>query len=99
MTTLLFPYVTHAGATPQTSGFDTGIVITNASAEPFGKPQAGKCDVHFFGQRAGGGLTPTTTSARVEPGAQHKLALSQAARVSLAISWSSALLMLYTALP
>lgn len=58
------------------TSFDTGIVITNASAEPFGKPQAGMCDVHFFGQVAGGGLAPPTTSVLVEPGAQYIFSLS-----------------------
>ena len=79
MTTLLFPYVVTRGPSilddkvmdSKTFRVTTGIVITNASAEPFGKPQAGKCDVHFFGKVIDGGLTPPTMSAQVEPGAQY----------------------------
>jgi hypothetical protein len=47
-TLLLFPFVTNQ------SGFDTGIVLTNASAAPFGthKPAGGTCTLRFFGSNA-----------------------------------------------
>lgn len=86
MTTLLFPFV-HCVLVEQQEprgfpkGIDTGIVITNALAEPFGKPQAGTCDVHFFGKIEGGGLAPLTISARVEPGEQYRFSLLYVTKV------------------
>ena len=65
-TTLLFPFVTRRG------GFDTSIVVTNASAEPFGtKPRSGTCSIHYFGGTESGGPAPPTRTAHViGPGQQ-----------------------------
>jgi len=44
---LLFPFVTNQ------SGFDTGIAISNTSADPFGTtPTAGRCSLYFYGSNA-----------------------------------------------
>jgi len=52
-TNLLFPYVLGGVA-----GFDTGLSITNTSADPWDtSPQSGTCDLHFFG-KDGTGATP-----------------------------------------
>ncbi|MDQ2944939.1 MAG: DUF4062 domain-containing protein [Acidobacteriota bacterium] len=49
---LLFPFVTNQ------AGFDTGIAISNISADPFGtEHQKGTCTIHYYG-RLGGGLDP-----------------------------------------
>lgn len=75
-TTLLFPFVSNSTATsPQ---FDTAIVITNASAEPFGsEPNFGSCRVHYFGHVTGGGAAPPTqTSSPIPPGSQLVFTLS-----------------------
>lgn len=60
VTNLLFPFVTNQG------GFDTGIAISNTSADPFGTaPQSGTCKLNYYGQTTGGGAAPsaqTTTS-------------------------------------
>lgn len=65
-TTLLFPFVTSTG------GYDTGVAISNASAEPFGgKPLAGACRIHYFGRLADGGpAPPVQTSTVINPGSQ-----------------------------
>jgi len=56
-TILLFPYVTDY------YGFDTGIAISNTSADPLGSlgasPQAGACSVNFYGN--GGAATTIGT--------------------------------------
>jgi hypothetical protein len=77
LTTLLFPFVTNANVGPP--AFDTGIVVTNASAEPFGSgpPSFGQCVIHYFGYVTGGGpAPPTQTSAVVAPGSQLIFTLS-----------------------
>ena len=76
LTTLLFPFVTNAIAGPP--ALDTGIVITNASAEPFGSgpPSFGPCVIHYFGHVTGGPAPPTQTSAVVAPGSQLIFSLS-----------------------
>jgi len=59
-TNLLFPFVTNQ------SGFDTGIAISNTSADDKGTAaQAGSCTLYYFGGTAGGGAQPPnqTTSA------------------------------------
>jgi len=66
VTNLLFPYVTNRG------GFDTGLVISNTSLDPFGTPtQAGACKVYFYGDTAGGGAAPPMqTTTTVNAGTQ-----------------------------
>lgn len=55
-TNLLFPF------TPNVAGFDTGIEISNTSADPFGTtPQAGTCTLNWFGATANGGPAPPAT--------------------------------------
>jgi hypothetical protein len=68
-TTLLFPYVTAR------SGFDTGIAISNTSADPFdnsaSRSQSGPCTFHYYGTMATSGASlpaPQTTTAAVRPG-------------------------------
>jgi hypothetical protein len=60
-TNLLFPFVTNQ------AGFDTGMVISNTSADPFGTAtQQGTCTLNYYGATAGGGAAPapqTTTDA------------------------------------
>jgi hypothetical protein len=67
-TLLLFPFVTNQSA------FDTGIVITNASAPPFAtsQPSGGTCILQFFGLNA---PSVIATSA-VMPGEQLMFTLS-----------------------
>jgi hypothetical protein len=56
-TNLLWPYVTNQ------AGFDTGMVISNTSMDPFGtSTQDGKCTINYYGNSAGGTPpTPDTT--------------------------------------
>lgn len=60
LTTILFPFVTNQG------GFDTGIAISNTTADPFGTaPQTGNCEIDYYGGTTGGGAAPskqTTTT-------------------------------------
>jgi len=52
-TNLLFPYVTNQG------GFDTGLVISNTSADKFGTvPQNGSCALEYYGNTDGTGAAP-----------------------------------------
>jgi len=65
VTRLLFPFLSNQ------AGFDTGISISNMSAEPFAYPWSGKCRIHYFGtflsDRERRDYTQTTT-ADVAPG-------------------------------
>jgi hypothetical protein len=56
-TNLLWPYVTNQ------AGFDTGMVISNTSMDPFGTAtQEGKCTINYYGNSAGGNPpAPDTT--------------------------------------
>ena len=57
---LLFPYASNQ------AGFDTGIVIANTTADPFGTVQAsGTCMMTFYG--SGAPAQPVTTAA-IAPG-------------------------------
>jgi hypothetical protein len=57
---LLFPYASNQ------AGFDTGIVIANTTADPFGTAQAsGTCMMTFYG--SGAPAQPVTTAA-IAPG-------------------------------
>ncbi|MBI3682395.1 MAG: hypothetical protein HY235_18605 [Acidobacteria bacterium] len=59
-TNLLFPFLSNQ------AGFDSGIAISNTSADPFGtSPQSGNCTLNYYGGTTGGGAAPsaqTTTS-------------------------------------
>jgi hypothetical protein len=65
-TNLLFPYVTNQG------GFDTGIVISNTSADKFGTvPQSGTCTLDYFGNTDGTGAAPgSVTTETIAAGTQ-----------------------------
>ncbi|MEN6534154.1 MAG: hypothetical protein ABFD89_10865 [Bryobacteraceae bacterium] len=66
-TVLLFPYVTNA------SGFDTGIAISNTSADPFETAaQSGTCALNYYGNIAstGGEAPDAVTTPEVEAGEQ-----------------------------
>jgi hypothetical protein len=52
-TSLLWPYITNQ------AGFDTGMVISNTSMDPWGNnEQDGPCVVHYYGFTMGGGPAP-----------------------------------------
>jgi len=65
-TNLLFPYVTNQG------GYDTGLVISNTSADPYGTTaQNGTCTINYYGNMASGVAVPgPQTSATVNAGTQ-----------------------------
>jgi hypothetical protein len=51
-TNLLYPYIVNQGT------FDTGVIISNTSMDPFGTAnQRGSCDLYFYGN-TDGGLAP-----------------------------------------
>ena len=53
-TNLLFVYVTNQG------GFETGMVISNTSLDPFGTAtQEGPCTINYYGFATGGSVAPT----------------------------------------
>jgi hypothetical protein len=61
-TNLLFPYVTNQ------AGFDTGLVISNTSSDPFGTSgQAGTCTLNFYGSTTGGGAAPAAVTTQSVP--------------------------------
>jgi hypothetical protein len=67
-TRLLFPFVTSI------PGWDTGIAISNTTADPFGTAaQSGVCTLHFYGTPS----NSTQTSASIASGAQLLFAMSQ----------------------
>lgn len=60
-TNLLFPYVTNQG------GFDTGLVISNTSADRFGTvPQNGTCTLDYFGNINGAAIPDASASQTTE---------------------------------
>jgi hypothetical protein len=63
---LLFPFVSNQG------GFDTGIAISNTTADIFGTPgQTGTVTINYFGTSAGGGAAPpAAVSSAIAAGAQ-----------------------------
>jgi hypothetical protein len=74
-TNLLFPYVTSA------AGWDTGIAISNTSADPFdsARRQQGTCTINYYGTLANGNALPTaseTTDRDVVPGTTMAFVLS-----------------------
>jgi len=63
VTNILFPWVTNQG------GFDTGLVISNTSKDPWGNAvQAGTCTINYYGDTNGGAAPPAQTSAVVPAG-------------------------------
>jgi len=62
-TNLLFPFVTNQ------AGFDTGIAISNTSADPFASPNnrlnTGRCTINYYGRLANGNA-PTTTKQQTD---------------------------------
>jgi len=81
---LLFPFVTAQ------AGFDTGLAISNTSADPFSSPadrrQGGRCTINYFGQVTGGGNAPNaqTTNADIPPGGQLTFVLSSGGNFGIA---------------
>jgi hypothetical protein len=56
-TPLLYPYVINI------NGFDTGLAIANTTTDPFGTaPQAGTCNLYFYGSNAPATIPFTTPS-------------------------------------
>jgi hypothetical protein len=65
-TNLLWPYVTNQG------GFDSGLVISNTSMDPFGTAtQEGACVINYYGHTTGGGAAPAAVTTPVVPAGQH----------------------------
>jgi hypothetical protein len=61
-TNLLFPFVTNQ------VGFDTGLVVSNTSLDPFGTPtQQGPCTINYYGATTGGGAAPAAKTSPVVP--------------------------------
>jgi len=57
-TNLLFPFVTN------TSGFDTGLAISNTSTDPFGtSAQTGPCTLNFYGSNAPAAVTTASIAS------------------------------------
>jgi hypothetical protein len=79
-TDLLFPFLTNQ------AGFDSGFVISNTSADPFGTtPQSGTCKLNYYGGTTGGGAAPPAqTSAVVASGAQLTAVLSTGGNLGVA---------------
>ena len=62
-TNLLWPYVTNQ------AGFDTGMVISNTSMDPFGTVgQTGACTINYYGNSEGDAPPPSQTTPDIGPG-------------------------------
>ena len=62
-TNLLWPYVTNQ------AGFDTGLVISNTSQDPFGTAwQQGSCDIYYYGNSDGADAPAMQTTPEVPAG-------------------------------
>ncbi len=63
---LLFPFITNQ------AGFDTGVAISNISADPYGTPaQQGTCTIYYYGHITGGfPAPPQQTSGVIYAGSQ-----------------------------
>ena len=75
-TTLLYPWISNQ------AGFDTGVVVSNTSADWLGTPhQAGSCTVHWHGADADGPLDAAndTTSVVIDAGEQFVFLVSNEA--------------------
>ena len=67
-TNLLWPYVTNQ------AGFDTGMVISNTSLDPFGTAtQEGACTIHYYGFTTGGGPAPAPVTTPTVPAGEHAI--------------------------
>jgi len=67
-TSLLWPYITNQ------AGFDTGMVISNTSMDPWGNSQqSGACMVYYYGFTTGGGAAPAPVATPVVPAGQHAI--------------------------
>jgi hypothetical protein len=83
-TNLLFPFVTAQ------AGFDTGLAISNTSADHFSDPQnrrqQGTCTINYFGNVTGGGNAPNpqTTNAAIPAGGQLTFVLSSGGNFGIA---------------
>jgi hypothetical protein len=81
---LLFPYVTAQ------AGFDTGIAISNTSADYFANPNdrrsGGTCTINYYGNVTGGGNAPNpqTTNAPIPAGGQLTFVLSSGGNFGVA---------------
>lgn len=59
-TNILFPFITNQ------AGFDSGVVVSNTSADPFGtSAQAGPCTLNYYGGTTGGGAAPAAQKSGV----------------------------------
>lgn len=62
-TNLLWPYVTNQ------AGFDTGMVISNTSKDPFGTAtQVGSCDIYYYGNTDGAAAPAMQTTPEIPGG-------------------------------
>jgi hypothetical protein len=79
-TNLLFPFLTNQ------SGFDSGIVISNTSVDPFGtSPQSGACKLNYYGETTGGGAAPAAqTSGVIAAGKRLEAVLSSGGNLGIA---------------
>jgi hypothetical protein len=79
-TNILYPFVSNQ------AGFDTGLVVSNTSADPYGTvPQRGPCTIYYYGATAGGGAAPATqTSGTVNEGTQLVWTLSAGGNLNVA---------------
>jgi len=69
-TNLLFVFLTNQ------AGFDSGIVISNTSVDPFGTaPQSGTCKLNYYGETTGGGAAPAAQTSAVVPAGKQLLAV------------------------
>jgi hypothetical protein len=70
-TVLLFPFVTNQ------AGFDTGIAISNTSADPLGTTaQSGACTLNYYGNTAGGPGPAAQTTPSIGSGGHFAMILS-----------------------
>jgi len=62
-TNLLFPFVSNQ------AGFDTGLVISNTSKDPWGHAtESGACEINYYGDTNGGAAPPAQTSGAIPAG-------------------------------
>ena len=79
-TNLLWPYVTNQ------AGFDTGMVISNTSRDPYGtEGQEGPCTIYYYGATTGGGAAPAPqTTGTITAGTQAIWTLSSGGNYGIA---------------
>jgi hypothetical protein len=67
-TNLLYVYVTNQ------AGFDTGMVISNTSMDPFGtSTQEGACTIYYYGTTTGGGAAPAPVTTPTVPAGEQAI--------------------------